>query len=124
VRPLYVLLAERAGMRVIPASHPEDELPVVPEELEPPKPVAGPLVAVIVSLKTGQSLKGVLLDRRADAIILRATSVAAVDANTNVEWHSLDGDVVIPMENIDFWQEGLDAAILDSLEERKPRRRS
>jgi hypothetical protein len=82
------------------------------------------LPTVIVSTKTGSSIKGALVDRKRDALVLRAASVAAVDANGNVEWHALDGDVVIAMENVDFWQEGLDASLLDSTEDQRiPRRR-
>lgn len=104
------------------------------EAFEEPKPVypvaddiapaVRPLQAVIVSAKTGQSIKGVLLDTRPDALVLRAAAVATVEQNGSVAWNALDGDVVIPMENIDFYQSGLDAAILDSLEDRKRRRRA
>lgn len=77
------------------------------------------LGAVIVSTKSGQSIKGMLIQRALDAIVLRAASLAAVDKDA-VTWHSLEGDVVIPMENVDFWQSALPADVLDTLADRAP----
>lgn len=74
-----------------------------------------PLQTVIVSTKTGRSIRGALLERTRDALILRAASVATQDAQGRVEWHPLDGDSVVPMDNVDFYQDALDATLLDNL---------
>lgn len=80
---------------------------------------------VIVTTRTGQSIKGALLDNSADGLVLRAASVAVESAQTHqVTWHPLDGDVVVPSLNIDFYQDGLDAAILDGLVDAVARRAS
>ncbi len=68
----------------------------------------GPLNSVVVSLKTGTSLRGVLVDKRNDGLVLRAASVASLDQQGALHWVKLDGDVVIPVENLDYYQEALD----------------
>lgn len=76
---------------------------------------------VLVTTKSGQSLKGVLREARSDALVLGLGSVASVaEGATKVEWLALDGDVVIPIDNVDFYQLGLDAAtMLDSMADRR-----
>ena len=77
------------------------------------------LAVVIVSTKTGQSIKGALVDQRRDALVLRAAAIADFDGpSQDVTWHTLDGDIVIPMENVDFWQDGLPAGMLDTVADR------
>lgn len=76
------------------------------------------LTAVIVSTKSGQSIKGLLLEQGSNQIVIRAASVAAVETN-GITWHSLDGDVVVPMENVDFWQAGVAADVIDTLADRE-----
>lgn len=69
------------------------------------------LVTVVVTTKTGQSIKGVLIDRGRNGIVLRAPLLGATGQNSVVTWEPLGGDVVIPVENIDYYQQGLDLAI-------------
>ncbi len=67
----------------------------------------------MIHSKDEQTFKGVLVDQRRDGFVLRACQYVQLDQNKMIRWASLDGDVVIPMENISFWQDGLDAALLD-----------
>ena len=80
------------------------------------------LRAIEVSTKTGQTIKGALIEQHRDALILRAASVAIENAQGQINWHPLDGDTVIPMDNVDFWQDGLDATFLDGLVDTVARR--
>jgi hypothetical protein len=68
------------------------------------------LEAVLVSTKTGQSIKGVLREHASNGMVLSNASIASIDANGRVQWNALDGDVVVPMANIDYWQTGLNVA--------------
>lgn len=74
-------------------------------------PRARQLATVIVALKTGNSIKGVLAEQARDALVLRAASQATVGQNSVISWQPLAGDVVIPLDNVDYWQAGLDPAI-------------
>ena len=65
---------------------------------------------MLVSTKTGSSIKGLLRDQAPNGLVLTNASVAAVDPNGTVQWHSLDGDVVVPMQNVDYWQTNLNVA--------------
>jgi hypothetical protein len=73
----------------------------------------GPVRTVMVHTKDENSFKGALVDQRRDGFVLRACQYAQVDQNNSVRWTPIDGDVVIPKENISWWQEGLDVALLD-----------
>lgn len=81
------------------------------------------LRVVQVTTRTGQAIKGVLLDQLRDGLILRAASVGVANARGEVIWHPLDGDTVIPNDNVDFWQSGLDATFIDGLVDSVNRRR-
>lgn len=69
---------------------------------------------VVVSLLSGRSIKGALVERGDRVIVLRAAMVSDEDAAKHVTWERMDGDVVIPWDQVEFWQEGLDAALLAS----------
>jgi hypothetical protein len=74
----------------------------------------GPAHVVWVTTKTGNSIKGVLVDRNRELMVLRAAALGSEDGATKQQmWTRLTGDLVIPMDNIDFWQEGLDPSALD-----------
>lgn len=64
----------------------------------------GPLRSVVVTTRSGHTLKGVLVDERRSSLVLRAAALADVQPQ-GVSFTPLDGDVVIPMDNVDFWQE-------------------
>lgn len=68
--------------------------------------------AVVVSLLTGRTIKGAMVEKGKNGIVLRAASVEDRDAAQHVTWAALDGDVVIPWDQVEFYQTGLDAAIL------------
>jgi hypothetical protein len=71
-----------------------------------------PLRAVAVTTATGSTIIGALVDARRDALVLRAARALGVDQNGNPKSEQLDGDVVIPMANVDYWQDALDPAVL------------
>lgn len=73
----------------------------------------GPSRAVIVTTKTDQTIRGLLADLNKAYMTIRPASIAGQDPNNpgRMVWTRLDGDVVIPMENIDFWQEGVEAQL-------------
>jgi small nuclear ribonucleoprotein (snRNP)-like protein len=56
---------------------------------------------VLVSLKTGGSFEGVLWERNAEFVVLRAAKYApsGIDESKRV-----DGDAVIDLDNVDYWQ--------------------
>ena len=72
----------------------------------------GPLAWIVVSLTTGGEIRGVLRERGTDAIVLAAPSVAG-EQNGRVTWQPLVGEVVIPMERIEYWQRGLPPSMTD-----------
>lgn len=72
-----------------------------------------PAPTVVVSTISGQLLRGALVKRQADSIVLRSASVASVERNQQSRFVALDGDVVVPWVNIDFYQTGLDASLLE-----------
>lgn len=53
-----------------------------------------------------------MVENGKQGIVLRAASVEDTDAAHNTTWTRMDGDVFIPREQVEFWQEGLDASIL------------
>lgn len=74
----------------------------------------GPVHVVFLTTKTGQNFKGVLVARDREVLVLRAARLASVDQRTGGQtWATVQGDVVVPMDNVDFWQEGLDPSIID-----------
>jgi hypothetical protein len=73
----------------------------------------GPLNVVLVQTKTGGSIKGVLVERNRVALVLRAAAIASVGINDSQIWSKAIGDLVIPMVNVDYWQEALPVTVLD-----------
>lgn len=67
----------------------------------------------MIHTKDENTFKGALVDQRRDGFVLRAAAYVQLDQNKAVRWVSLDGDVVIPTENVSFWQDALDASLLD-----------
>jgi hypothetical protein len=65
-----------------------------------------PLRAVVVALKTGGALKGLLTARDGTALVLRSGTLGNIDRNGKIAWQPLAGDVIIPMENVDYYQQG------------------
>lgn len=78
-----------------------------------PSRFMGPIHAVIVTTKTDQTIRGLLVDKTRQYLTLRPASIAGQDPNNpgSMVWTRLDGDIVIPMENVDFWQEGVEAQL-------------
>jgi hypothetical protein len=79
-------------------------------------PATEPLATVVVSLRSGVDVKGVLRDAASDALVLSAASVAGEQGGRTV-WQKMPGEVVIPMGNIDYWQRSLPPEILAELME-------
>lgn len=75
----------------------------------------GPLRTVSVSTQTGSTILGVLVEERRDALVLRSARIVGVDTNGNPKIDHVDGDVVIPMTNVDYWQDGLRPEVLGQL---------
>jgi hypothetical protein len=67
---------------------------------------------VVVSLLSGRSIKGVLIESGKNGLVLRAAQVSDEDAAKHTTWSRMDGDVFIPREQVEFYQSALDAAIL------------
>jgi len=72
---------------------------------------------VAVSLKTGSTVIGAMVSRSRDLLILRGAVLIGVDRNQQETRDRVDGDVVIPAINVDYWQEGLDPAFVATLGE-------
>jgi hypothetical protein len=75
--------------------------------------LANPMTVVMVTTRTGTSIKGLLVDRGRSGIVLRAAAVGSVDHNGVTVWERMGGDVVVPIENIDYWQSNLPAEVLE-----------
>lgn len=72
------------------------------------------LQTVIVSLKTGVDIRGLLREHAADGMVLTSAAVAGT-VNERIVWKPLVGEVVIPESNIDYWQRALPVEILEAL---------
>jgi hypothetical protein len=72
------------------------------------------LHTVIVSLKSGLDLRGVLREEADNALVLTSAAVAGT-VNERLVWRPLVGEVVIPLSNVDYWQRSLPIEVLDSL---------
>lgn len=76
-------------------------------------PMVGSLRFVAVTLQTGTVIRGALAAEGPNALILKAPAVAQFDqASGTVAWQPIDGEAVIPMENVDYYQTGIDAAAM------------
>jgi hypothetical protein len=69
------------------------------------------LHTVIVHTKTDRTIRGLLVEKSRDKLVLRPASIAVEEANGTTSWTKIDGDVVIPLDNVDFWQEGVEAQL-------------
>lgn len=69
---------------------------------------SNPLSTIVVTLKTGQLIKGILVDQSREKLMLRMASVSSVDRNQMTIWTRINGDVVILSENIDWYQLAID----------------
>jgi len=70
------------------------------------------LKTAIVHTKTDNTIRGLISEVTKDYIVLRPASIAGTDLATgNITWTKLDGDIVIPLSNVDFYQEGVEASI-------------
>ena len=73
----------------------------------------GPLPVVVVHTKTEQTIKGVLREVDPEGtMVLTSAALLDTDQNANPVWRPMDGDVVVPGSNVDFYQRGLDAELL------------
>ena len=68
---------------------------------------------VSVTLQSGGVIRGVLLRRYADAIVLDKAATAVQDASKQIVYVPMDGEVVIPWANIEYWQQAIDAVWLE-----------
>lgn len=71
---------------------------------------------VWVTTKDDRSIRGVLVDRTRDVMVLRAAQISALTEGSGTKqetWTRMTGDVVIPWDNVSFWQEGIDPTILE-----------
>lgn len=66
-----------------------------------------PLRAVVVTTKTGGALKGLLAGKDGSALLLKAAQLATQGANSRITWQPLAGEVIIPRDNIEYWQQGV-----------------
>lgn len=73
----------------------------------------GPVRAVIVHTRTDETIRGLMVDLNRNFLIIRPASIAGQDPLNpgNVVWTAVDGDVVIPRDNVSFWQEGIEAQL-------------
>lgn len=69
------------------------------------------LHTIIVHTKTDRTLRGLLVDKTRDKLVLRPASLAVEEQNGTTSWAKIDGDVVILLDNVDFWQEGVEAQL-------------
>lgn len=69
------------------------------------------LHTIIVHTKTDRTLRGLLVDKSRDKLVLRPASLAIEEQNGTTSWTRIDGDVVIMLDNVDFWQEGVEAQL-------------
>lgn len=73
----------------------------------------GHVNVVVVTTQTGGTIKGVLVDRRRDGLILRAASTLGTGPNNEAIWTKAIGEIVIPMANVDYFQQLLPLEVLD-----------
>lgn len=72
-----------------------------------------PVRAVWVTTKDGQTIRGVMVAQTREMVLLRAAAIGNMNQQTGLSWTKMSGDVVIPADNVAYWQEGLDPAFLD-----------
>lgn len=69
------------------------------------------LHTIIVHTKTDRTLRGLLVEKTRDKLVLRPASLAVEEQNGTTTWAKIDGEVVILLDNVDFWQEGVEAQL-------------
>lgn len=69
------------------------------------------LHTIIVHTKTDRTIRGLLVEKSRDKLVLRPASIAVEEQNGTTTWAKIDGDVVILLDNVDFWQEGVEAQL-------------
>lgn len=104
------LLPERKTSPAKRRTTPTTSVELLPE---PALRVPTKLSTAVVHLKTDQVIKGALVRVDSEAVVLRHASLAVNGPSGSVNWSRMDGEIVITTGNIDFWQEGLDAGLLD-----------
>ncbi len=73
-----------------------------------------PVDPVMVHLKSGDTIRGLLVDRQREWLTLRAASVGSVRPQDGAEmWTKAVGDVVIPVDNIDWYQAALPITVIE-----------
>lgn len=72
-----------------------------------------PLRAVVVTTKDGITIRGAMVHADRAMVLLRSAAVGSDDPQTGLKWQKMQGDIVIPLDNVSYWQEGLDASLLD-----------
>lgn len=78
--------------------------------------ILNPSPVVWVTTKDDRAIRGVLVERNGAGMVLRAAQLGTEEgAGTGraERWQRLDGDVVIPADNVSFYSTGLDPAILE-----------
>lgn len=74
-------------------------------------PSSQALHTIIVHTKTDRTLRGLLVEKTRDKLVLRPASLAVEEQNGTTTWAKIDGEVVIMLDNVDFWQEGVEAQL-------------
>lgn len=75
--------------------------------------ITNPMRVVWVTTKTGNTIRGLLVEQRRDFLTLRSASLGTLDAQRGEVWTKMQGDVVIAMDNVDYWQDALPATALE-----------
>lgn len=71
------------------------------------------LRVVVVHTKTEQAIRGILRERDSlGNMVLSSPSLMTTDRNGVPVWQAMDGEVVVPGANVDFYQTALDASFL------------
>ncbi len=73
-----------------------------------------PLQVAVVTTKNDTTIRGLLATQQADLLVLRAAAIMG-EENGRTVWRNLPGETVIPLANVDYWQQGLPPDLLDQL---------
>lgn len=68
------------------------------------------LRAIIVTTKTGLTIRGLLSEMDRGVIILKAAQRAGEEQG-RIVWQAIAGDVVIPADNVDYYQRDVEPAL-------------
>lgn len=73
-----------------------------------------PLRPVVLTLKTGSLIKGLLIEEnRRSHMMMRMASVSSQDRNGMEIWTRIEGDVVVLKDNLEYYQLLSDTKALD-----------